>query len=249
MTGYQDDAPRMGTAEVMALIRASNQKGFTGAAPRTPADAVFRPARLDAVKRVDPASGTVIDEMAETVEAEVLPPEPVVHEVVVEDAGQRLADARADGYAAGRADGAEQGRAEGYAQGRAEAEAMIAPARDAFVAAAAGLVAAGDPADGLAEVIAAAVRRLAAERAGQMIDALPASFAARIDALADRVAQGVRAVTLRLHPDDLAAITPHLAEFDVLSGAEVTPDDRLSRGDVEVRADGIRLADLLEAGA
>jgi flagellar assembly protein FliH len=149
----------------------------------------------------------------------------------------------------GRMDGTAQGHADGHAAGRAEAEASLGPARDAFVAAAARLAATADPADGLAEVIAAAVRRLAAERAGQMIDALPGPFAARIDALADRVAQGVRAVTLRLHPDDLAAITPHLAGFDVLSGAEVTTDARLSRGDVEVRAEGIRLADLLEAGA
>ena len=78
-----------------------------------------------------------------------------------------------------------------------------------------------------------------------MIDALPPAFAARVEALADRVAQGVRAVSLRLNPDDLAAITPHLAGFDVLGGAVLAPDPRLSRGDVEVRAEGIRLADLI----
>ena len=90
--------------------------------------------------------------------------------------------------------------------------------------------------------------RLAAERAGQMIDALPTAFAARVEAMADRVAQGVRAVSVRLNPDDLAVITPHLAGLEVTGTAELIADARLSRGDVEVRAEGIRLADLLEAG-
>ena len=47
---------------------------------------------------------------------------------------------------------------------------------------------AGDPAEDIAGVLAEAVRRLAAERAGQMIDVLPAAFAARVEVLADRVA-------------------------------------------------------------
>ena len=236
----------MGPAEVMALIRASNEKGFAAKAPLTPSDAVFRRARLEEVRRVDP-SGVLVEEPEPMPEAEVLPPDPVevAPAVVVEDPAQRLAEARGEGYRAGHADGVEEGRA----QGRAEAEAMIAPARDAFLAVAARLAAADDPAEGIAAVIADAVRKLAAERAGQMIDALPAAFAARIEALADRVAQGVREVSLRLNPDDLAAVTPHLAGFDVIARARLEPDARLARGDVEVRAEGIRLADLVGGAA
>ena len=66
--------------------------------------------------------------------------------------------------------------------------------------------------------------------------------------MADRVAQGVRTVSVRLHPADLAAITPHLAGYEVTGAAALVADARLARGDVEVRAEGIRLADLLEAG-
>lgn len=236
----------MGPAEVMALIRASNEKGFAAKAPLTPSDAVFRRARLEEVRRVDP-SGVLVEEPEPMTEAEVLPPDPVevAPAVVVEDPAQRLAEARGEGYRAGHADGVEEGRA----QGRAEAEAMIAPARDAFLAVAARLAAADDPAEGIAAVIADAVRKLAAERAGQMIDALPAAFAARIEALADRVAQGVREVSLRLNPDDLAAVTPHLAGFDVIARARLESDARLARGDVEVRAEGIRLADLVGGAA
>jgi len=67
-----------------------------------------------------------------------------------------------------------------------------------------------------------------------------------VEAMADRVAQGVRAVSVRLNPEDLEAIRPHLAGCEVLEGAALTADARLARGDVEVRAEGIRLADLLE---
>lgn len=236
----------MGPAEVMAMIRASNAKGFAVKASPVPEDAVFRRAKLEEVKRVDP-EGVLIMPEPEVVEAEVLAPvEPVV-EVI--DPAKRLAEARADGYAAGHADGAQEGFARGLAEGRAAAEAEIAPARGAFLAAAARLAVAGDPADDIAAVLAEAVRKLAAERAGQMIDALPAAFAARVEVLADRVAQGVRAVSLRLNPDDLAAITPHLAGYDVLGGAVLAADARLARGDVEVRAEGIRLADLIGGGA
>ena len=241
-----EENPRMGPAEVMAMIRASSAKGFAAKAPMAPADAVFRRATLEAVKRVDPA-GVLIEMQPEVVEAEVMAPvEPLV-EVI--DPARRLAEARADGYAAGHADGVQEGLARGIAEGRAAAEAELAPARGAFLAAAARLAVAGDPAEDIAGVLAEAVRRLAAERAGQMIDVLPAAFAARVEVLADRVAQGVREVSLRLNPDDLAAITPHLAGFDVLGGAALVADARLARGDVEVRAEGIRLADLIGGGA
>lgn len=250
----------MGPAEVMALIRASAQKGFTGAAPRTPADAVFRRARLDEVRRVDPEAGVLLEDGvtevlpaagAAVAEIEVLAPDPAeaAPAAQVEDPARRLAEARSEGYAAGRADGLEEGLEAGRAEARAEAEAALGPARAAFLAAAAALSGGADLAEDLAEVIAGAVRRLAAERAGQMIDALPAAFAARIEAMADRVAQGVRAVSIRLNPDDLAAITPHLDGFEVIAAASLQGDPRLARGDVDIRSDGIRLADLLEVGA
>ena len=244
----------MGHAEVMAMIRASAQKGFAGKAPLAPQDGVFRRASLENVRRIDPEASLILDEEAlpeGMAGVEVLAPDPmeVAPAPVIEDPAVKLAEARSDGYAAGRADGYDEGRAAGRAEGQAEAEAAFAPAREAFVAAVAALSGGDDLSERLSSVIAEAVRRLAAERAGQMIDALPKAFAARVEAMADRVAQGVRAVQIRLHPDDLAAITPHLAGFDVLAGAVLSGDARLARGDVDVRADGIRMADLMEPSA
>ncbi len=97
----------------------------------------------------------------------------------------------------------------------------------------------------LTDTIAEAVKTLAAQRAGQMIDEMPAPFVKRVEALADRVAQGVAAVTVRLNPDDFAAIKPHLAGSDLLNPDRIGPDDNLSRGDVDIRSGAVQLRDVL----
>ncbi|AWB49678.1 flagellar assembly protein FliH [Gemmobacter aquarius] len=222
----------MGTAEVMALVRAKAGKGFSGTA--RPVDGSFRAVPIDRMARLEAAAveaveaEVVVDDMAE-----VVPPAPTVEEL--------LAEAREAGFAAGRADGL----AEGRKLGALDTEAGVIAARDAFVALASKLAVTGmDGADALSAALSGAVRSMASVRAGQVIDDLPAPFLARIEILADRVAQGVRAVTVALHPEDLAAVAPYLAGSD-LAGAVVAADPRLSRGDVAVRAEGISLTDLI----
>lgn len=232
------DGQALAPAELAARLRATVSGSFTGRAPLVAVDGGFRAARLDQFARV----GADVEPAPPAPAAEPAPPPP--------DPARLLADARAEGFADGQVQGLARGRAEGHAEGRreamAEAEAALGAARDAFAAALRGLAAAPAASDALAGMLADAVRTLAAQRAGQAIDALPAAFAARVAALADRVAQGMRTVTVRLHPDDLAAIAPHLAGTD-LDGVTLSPDPHLSRGDVDVRGDGIVLSDLLAA--
>ncbi len=225
-------AQGMGTAEVMALIRANAGKGFSGAA-RSAVDGSFRAVPMERVARLDAAVAEAVEAEVVEVVAEEVPPAPSVEEL--------LAEARAEGFAAGKA----AGLAEGRKAGAADAASGVVAARDAFVTLAARLAVTGlDGAETLSAALSAAVRTMAAQRAGQAIDALPAPFLARIEALADRVSQGVRAVTVALHPDDLAAVSSYLAGSD-LGGAVVAADARLARGDVVVRAEGILLADLI----
>ncbi len=229
-------------AKLAARLRAGQNRAFTGRAPLTVGEAAFKALRLDQVERVSLTPVEVVEadwteEVAqiETPPAPTAPPPP--------DLAKLLAEAQAQGHAAGLT----EGHTKGVEEGRALALAELDAARAAFVAAAKGLgTAAPDLSDQIAALIASAVRDLAAQRAGQAIDALPKPFVARITKLADRVAQGMRTVTLRLNPDDLTAIAPHLAGTD-LDGATLTPDPALKRGDIEVRADGIRLADVLGA--
>lgn len=225
-------AQAMGTAEVMALVRAKAGKGFSGTA--RPVDGSFRAVPIERVARLETPGVEPVE--AEIVAAEVVeagPPAPTVEEL--------LAEARDAGFAAGKA----AGLAEGRKAGAADAEAGVIAARDAFVALASRLAVTGlEGAADLSAALSGSVRAMASARAGQAIDDLPAPFLARIEALTDRVAQGVRAVTVALHPDDLAAVAPYLAGSE-LAGATIAGDARLSRGDLVVRAEGIVLSDLI----
>ena len=148
------------------------------------------------------------------------------------------------------------------AEGRAEAEAAFAAERGGLRQAVQALAAALDRLDHpdtaqierLARTLDAAVASLAAERAGQAIDADPAPFAARIAELAGRAAHGLSGVVVHLHPDDLARVAPLLdqavpAHLSALAAARLIADPGLSRGDADIRAPGVRIADCLQAAA
>lgn len=152
--------------------------------------------------------------------------------------------------------------AEGQSLGRTEAEAALSAEREALavqarvLATALARLTAPPPAEleALSQSLAQAVNRLASDRAGLAIDTMPAAFAERIARLADRVGQGMREVAVHLHPDDLAALRPLLdtacpPELASLAAARLVPDSGLARGDADLRAPGLRLADLIDARA
>ncbi|ULB09839.1 flagellar assembly protein FliH [Cereibacter azotoformans] len=229
----------MGPEDVLALIRESNARGFgRSAVPvRAPAEP-FRPTPLAGLVRDVAPEGAALPVLEPEPPA---PPAPALPDPVPPDPAL-LEAARAEG----RREGHAEGLAEGRAAGRAEAEAALSSARDTFLQLAARL-SAPTPADTarLAQLIEGAVRALASQRAGLAIDAHPEAFAARIETLADRVAQGLREVTLRLNAEDLRAVAPHLEAGGICPPTRITADPRLARGDLEVRAEGIVLADLI----
>ncbi|SNX67776.1 flagellar assembly protein FliH [Cereibacter ovatus] len=228
----------MGPEDVLALIREQGARGLGRTPLRLPEPAgAFRAMPMAGLVRGKAPEGAALEVEEPPPAVEIAPPPPPAPDPALIEA------ARAEGFAAGHA----AGLAEGQALGRTEAEAALDKARRAFEAAAARLSAptAADTAH-LAQAIDHAVRLLAGQRAGLAIDAHPAAFAARIEALADRVSQGLRQVSVRLNPQDLAAVTPHLAGSDLLAEARLAADPRLGRGDAEIRAEGIVLSDLLE---
>lgn len=154
------------------------------------------------------------------------------------DLRRAQAAAHAEGLAAGIAQGREEARAELQAR-LEETLHLLATAHDRLVRPSAADTAA------LGQTVLEAVRRLSAERAGRLIDEDPLPFLARIEQLAERIAQGSAGVELRLHPADLALVAPHLAQSAPLAGAKVAADAGLARGDVDLRLPGLHLADLL----
>nr|WP_111299250.1 FliH/SctL family protein [Paracoccus saliphilus] len=161
----------------------------------------------------------------------------------------------ADQLAAARA----EAHREGEALGRTRAQAEFAAERQGLALAAQSLAAAlaalAQPTppqlQGLTLALNRAVLSLAAARAGQAIDSMPAPFARRVAALVERLGHGLQEVTVHLHPDDLAAVIPLLADpvppdLARLAASRLLPDPALARGDADLRAPGVRLVDLLQ---
>lgn len=151
--------------------------------------------------------------------------------------------------------------AEGHSQGRAEALAELAP-RLAELDQAAHLlrqmldqiaVAIDAETEALAQKLGQMVRSLAAERAGSQIDHDPASFAARIAALAQRISDGFAGVVVMLNPQDLATLRAADAQSVLplaqLAQADLHADPSLARGDVRLRMAGLVLEDLIHDAA
>jgi flagellar assembly protein FliH len=209
------------------------------------------PAALDAP---EPDAGAEDDALLQAPEpqAPVLDIQDDAMQDMVEDraADTAAAPALAPADAAPQTDPAEleRIRAEAFAAGRAEAEAAL---HDSLTAATQALQAAAQalahPAPealaGLRADIARAVLELASERAGLEIDTMPDAFLERIEALADRIHAQASQPVLRLHPDDLAAIEPLIASSDSLAAMRIVPSVELSRGDVDLAVEGLRLSD------
>ena len=226
---------RISLADLPALVQAGRATPFRDRATSA-AVGVFRP--FDAAALVpdptpEPPPAPVTPVTAE-IFAVPAPVPPSAEPVGPQPDPQSLA------YDAGLQDGLAQGRADG----RAEAEQRLAQAIALLSAAHARLIA-PLPADtdAFADSLLEAVRQLAAERAGQTIDADPVPFLQRIGKIAQRLARAAAETDLRLHPDDLAVLAPHLAG-SALDGATLRPDPSLMRGDVDLRVPGVRFADL-----
>lgn len=248
----QNSAPVINPSDLAAIIAKSQGRGFAASGPnRTSAiatEAGFRPANFgsDALRIVPDQIADMVSSETEAGETSSLPeaPAPPAHPPA-RDFDAELADAFARGKA--------QGHAEGLALGRTEAQSVLektatddlATARALFMRAAEALA----PPEAvmthdLSINIEKAVLRLASDRAGQAIDQNPTPFMARIDRIADRVSQGLRAVRVALHPDDLILIENHLLGF-LPAGSVLTADTALMRGDVVIKAPSVTLSDLL----
>lgn len=141
------------------------------------------------------------------------------------EAGQR------DGYA----DGFARGQAEGLAAGQAEIRRVVAQIEgvlDGFTRPLARLD--GEVADALGELAV----RIAGTLVGRAYDADPTLLADLIREAMEAVGATTREVELRLHPDDLGALTPYLSG---LSGVRIVDDAGLARGELRLHSENVRI--------
>lgn len=164
-------------------------------------------------------------------EAPVLRP-PTLEEIqAIEDAAYQ------EGLQRGRA----EGHAEGFGQGQTDVRRLIAQIEgilDNF----------SRPLDRLENEVVGALGELAVRIAGSLVgrayQADPALLAELATAALESVGGANREVELRMHPDDIAALTPLLA---TIPATRLSSDTSLSRGDLRVHAETVRIDGTLEA--
>lgn len=162
------------------------------------------------------------------------PQEPVLRPPSLEDIQAIEESARREGFG--------RGHAEGLAQGQAEMRrlaAQIDGILDNF----------SRPLARLENEVVGALGDLAVRIAGSLIgpayQADPTLLQALVADALDAVGGAQRNVEVRLHPDDIAALSPLLAL--TAEGTRLVPDLTLSRGDLRVHAEAVRIDGTLDA--
>lgn len=142
---------------------------------------------------------------------------------------------------AARQEGAQQGHAEGFAQGQSEVRRLVAQIEgilDNF----------SRPLMRLEDDVVAALGELAVRVAGHLLgrayQAEPTLLQELVNEALGITASGSRDVEVRLHPDDIAALSPLLT---LSPGQRLIADPALSRGDLRVHAESVRIDATLEA--
>ncbi len=165
---------------------------------------------------------------------EALPEEPVLRPPSLEDIQAIEAAAQLEGF--------ERGHSEGLAQGQAEIRRLTAQIEgilDNF----------SRPLARLENEVVGALGELAVRIAGSLVgrayEADPMLLADLVGEALDAVGGAHRDVEVRLHPDDIAALTPLLASM--AEGTRLVPDLTLSRGDLRVHAEAVRIDGTLKA--
>ena len=164
---------------------------------------------------------------------EVPPPVPPTLEEI-----QAIQDAA---YREGLERGLAEGHAEGFGQGQSEVRRLAAQMEgilDNF----------SRPLDRLENEVVGALGELAVRIAGSLVGRAYQSDPALLADLATAALESVggtnRDVELRMHPDDIAALTPLLVTFPA---TRLISDTSLSRGDLRVHAESVRIDGTLEA--
>ncbi|NIJ69861.1 FliH/SctL family protein [Xanthomonas sp. 60] len=161
-------------------------------------------------------------------EPEPLPQPPTLEEIqAIQDAAQK------EGFA--------EGHAEGLAQGQSEVRRLTAQIEgilDNF----------SRPLVRLENEAVAALGELAVRIAGALLGQAyttdPALLAQLVDVGIDAVGGSTREVEVRLHPDDITALAPLLS---LSPQQRLVADSALSRGDLRVHAETVRIDGTLEA--
>lgn len=132
-------------------------------------------------------------------------------------------------------EGFQRGHADGLATGQAEIRRMVAQMEgilDSFTRPLGRLD--GEVSDALADL----ATRIAGALVGRAYQADPTLLADLVREALDAVGSSARDVEVRLHPDDLGLLMPHLMTLD---GVRLTGDATLTRGELRLHSESVRI--------
>ena len=164
-----------------------------------------------------------------------------LHEETVKNSFKTVNDAFERGKAEGISEGRLAGIAETEERAMADAKAELAETVDTFNNVLDSLARPkAIQVEALSNSINTTILKLASERAGIQIDALPEAFSNRINALVTGIAQELAEGKVHLNEDDYTTMKPYLANL----GYEVVVNSNLMRGDVTLQFEGVEVHDV-----
>ena len=168
--------------------------------------------------------------------------------IIEETLEEKLKQAEELGYSNGHKEGLVAGQEQGINQARTEAKEGVDAAIAVFRNAAEAIEKTNPQTlSKLHAAIEFTILELSKDLSGFAIDSFPEKFIQRIKSLAETINKKMNEVTLSINETDLKAIEKFLKENEDLNAINFRVDKNLNRGDISLKADGIKIDDIFES--
>ena len=159
---------------------------------------------------------------------------------------ERIKKAEQDAFLKGKEEGLEEGKLQGISEARAQSQEGLDAAISVFRIAAETIDNSDQSnLDILNDSIQRSVLSLAQESAGFMIDTLPEKFISRIHELSKLINENIKKISLEMNIEDYGIIKEFIEKDEFLSSLNIRQNSDLSRGNMRLNADGIKVDDFV----
>ena len=159
---------------------------------------------------------------------------------------ERIKKAEQDAFLKGKEKGLEEGKLQGISEARAQSQEGLDAAISVFRIAAETIDNSDQSnLDILNDTIQRSVLSLAQESAGFIIDTLPEKFISRINELSKLINENIKKISLEMNIEDYGIIKEFIEKDEFLSSLNIRQNSDLSRGNMRLNADGIKVDDFV----
>ena len=159
---------------------------------------------------------------------------------------ERIKKAEQDAFLKGKEEGLEEGKLQGISEARAQSQEGLDAAISVFRIAAETIDNSDQSnLDILNDTIQRSVLSLAQESAGFIIDTIPEKFISRINELSKLINENIKKISLEMNIEDYGIIKEFIEKDEFLSSLNIRQNSDLSRGNMRLNADGIKVDDFV----